>query len=143
MQKKIKLALLNAKLFLGIILICFCTVFYGCGSSGNIADWADSENVIRVSNLRGRVIAPINDSFSNRASSNNNEVCFSLLSTQGTKVFIEDSMNEESISTLPIIDDKKKFIGAVSMKEIARYLVDSEQDTLNTSSPSNVSTIFE
>ena len=50
-------------------------------------------------------------------------------------------MNEESISTLPIIDDKKKFIGAVSMKEIARYLVDSEQDTLNTSYSNIVDTL--
>ena len=42
-------------------------------------------------------------------------------------------MNEENISTLPIIDNKKKFMGAVSMKEVAKYLVDNEQDKLTTS----------
>ncbi|MBR1376477.1 MAG: putative manganese-dependent inorganic diphosphatase [Bacilli bacterium] len=41
-------------------------------------------------------------------------------------------MSDETISTLPIVDNKK-FIGAVSMKEIANYLVDSEQDKINTS----------
>ena len=73
-------------------IICLSIVFYGCGSSGDISDWADGSNVIRVSNLKGRVIAPINDSFSNRASVDD-EVCFSLLSTEGTKVFIEDNAN--------------------------------------------------
>ena len=42
-------------------------------------------------------------------------------------------MNNEIISTLPIQNNKKKFTGAVSMKEIARYLVDSNQETLDTS----------
>ncbi|MBR4329656.1 MAG: hypothetical protein IKP71_07360 [Candidatus Riflebacteria bacterium] len=92
MQKNIKLSLIGRKLFIGVLILCLCAVFYGCGSSGNIDDWADGSNVIRVSNLRGRVIAPINDNYSFRTSSDN-EVCFSLLSTQGTRVFIEDNSN--------------------------------------------------
>ena len=42
-------------------------------------------------------------------------------------------ISDAGISTLPIVDNKKKFLGAVSMKEIANYLVDSEQNNLNTS----------
>ena len=92
MKKKNNLLAIRSKLIVGILILCLSAVFYGCGSSGDISDWIDSDNVIRVSNLRGRVIAPINDSFSNRASSND-EVCFALLSTQGAKVFIEDNPN--------------------------------------------------
>ncbi len=92
MQNKNKITLMGSRLLLMLLLLSICAVFYGCGSSGNIDDWADSGHVIRVSNLKGRVIAPINDNFSARATSSN-EVCFSLLSTQGTKVFIEDNAN--------------------------------------------------
>lgn len=42
-------------------------------------------------------------------------------------------MNKENISTLPIVDDKKIFLGAISMKEIAKYLMDDKQEKLNTS----------
>lgn len=42
-------------------------------------------------------------------------------------------MNSENISTLPIVDNKKKFTGAVSMKEVAKYLVDNDGDKLTTS----------
>lgn len=42
-------------------------------------------------------------------------------------------MTTHEISTLPIIDDENKFIGAVSMKEIVKYLVDSNKITLHTS----------
>ncbi len=86
---------LSDKYIVLFIIVCFCAVFYGCGSSGNINDWADSDAVIRVSNLRGRVIAPINSSLSSRAST---EAYFSLVSTQGTKVFIEDNSNLYAIS---------------------------------------------
>ena len=83
------------KLFLTIIFLGLCAVFNGCGSSGNINDWADSDAVIRVSNLRGRVIAPINSSLSSRGST---EAYFSLVTTQGTKVFIEDNSNLYAIA---------------------------------------------
>src|SRR5574344_240505 len=42
-------------------------------------------------------------------------------------------MTDNGISTLPIINSKNKFVGAVSMKEIAKYLVDSSKMELNTS----------
>ena len=42
-------------------------------------------------------------------------------------------MNKENISTLPIVDKNKKFIGAISMKEIAKYLMDDRQEKIKTS----------
>ena len=42
-------------------------------------------------------------------------------------------MNEYNISTLPIVDELNKFCGAVSMKDIAKYLVDNEGEHLDTS----------
>ena len=42
-------------------------------------------------------------------------------------------MSEYNISTLPIVDDANKFSGAVSMKDIAKYLVDNDGGYLNTS----------
>lgn len=50
-------------------------------------------------------------------------------------------ISEAGISTLPIIDNKKKFLGAVSMKEVANYLVDSEQNELNTSYNNIINTL--
>ena len=42
-------------------------------------------------------------------------------------------MNDENISTLPIVNNNKQFIGAVSMKDIAKYLVENKLENLNTS----------
>lgn len=42
-------------------------------------------------------------------------------------------MTDKDISTLPIINKSNKFTGAVSMKEIVRYLVDSDEIELHTS----------
>ena len=42
-------------------------------------------------------------------------------------------MNNEIISTLPIVDKNKKFLGAVSMKEIAKYLIDYNENKIKTS----------
>ena len=42
-------------------------------------------------------------------------------------------MSENEISSLPIVDKNNKFIGAVSMKEIVKYLVDSNMMSLHTS----------
>ena len=61
MQKKNNLLAIRSKLIVGFLILGLSAVFYGCGSSGDISDWIDSDNVIRVSNLRGRVIAPINE----------------------------------------------------------------------------------
>ena len=85
----------NYRVLLAIVIAVFSAIFYGCGSSGNLDDWADSDAVIRVSNLKGRVIAPINSSLSSRTST---EAYFSLVTTQGTKVFIEDNSNLYAIA---------------------------------------------
>ncbi len=42
-------------------------------------------------------------------------------------------MNNEIISTLPIVDSNKKFLGAVSMKEIAKYLINYNENKIKTS----------
>ena len=42
-------------------------------------------------------------------------------------------MTEHEVSSLPIIGENNKFIGAVSMKEIVKYLVDSDIMSLHTS----------
>lgn len=42
-------------------------------------------------------------------------------------------MTEHEVSSLPIVDDNNKFVGAVSMKEIVKYLVDSNIMSLHTS----------
>lgn len=42
-------------------------------------------------------------------------------------------MKDKEISTLPIVNENKKFLGAVSMKEIVKYLVDSDEMELHTS----------
>lgn len=51
------------------------------------------------------------------------------------------NMNDESISTMPVIDEENKFVGAVSMKEITHYLIDDAQDKLDTSYENIVETI--
>src|SRR5574344_1318327 len=40
-------------------------------------------------------------------------------------------MKDKEISTLPIVNENKKFLGAVSMKEIVKYLVDSDEMELH------------
>src|SRR5574344_514734 len=51
------------------------------------------------------------------------------------KLQIKDLNYEKNyeISTLPIVNENKKFLGAVSMKEIVKYLVDSDEMELHTS----------
>lgn len=88
MNKEIN-KLYKLKFIILLFFLCLGAIFYGCGSSGNISDWADSSNIIRVSNLRGRIIPPI----SNNSIRNSSEPLFSLVSTAGTKVFIEDNSN--------------------------------------------------
>lgn len=41
-------------------------------------------------------------------------------------------MNEKSISNVPIINDDKKFIGIVSMKDISKDIITNDLDRLNT-----------
>lgn len=75
------------------ILLSF--VFWGCGSDGS-SNWNTDENrVVRVSNLKGRVIAPIDYNNSARQSA---EAYFSLLTTEGTEVFIEDNNSLRAVA---------------------------------------------
>ena len=78
------------------ILLGLCAIFYGCGhSDNNDDDWGNSR-VIRVSNLKGRVIAPINDVNSMRAQTA--EAAFSLVSVANTRVFLEDDSSKFAVT---------------------------------------------
>lgn len=50
-------------------------------------------------------------------------------------------MNENIISTLPIVDSNNKFIGLVSMKDIAKTQLKNENTTLNTSYENIINTL--
>lgn len=73
--------------FFGVLLITGLA-FFGCGGSGGNSDWVEENKIVRYSNIRGRVIAPVNNE-SVRTSTT--EAFFSLVSPAGTKVFIEDN----------------------------------------------------
>lgn len=78
------------------VLLGLCAIFYGCGhSDNNDDDWGNSR-VIRVSNLKGRVIAPINDVNSMRAQTA--EAAFSLVSVANTRVFLEDDSSKFAVT---------------------------------------------
>lgn len=50
-------------------------------------------------------------------------------------------MGEHAISTLPIVDEEKKYIGTLSMKDIAHKLVNSEEELVFTSYKNIISSI--
>lgn len=78
------------RLVISIIIVSLSVAFFGCGSSGGGSeDWIDNESVVRVSSLKGRVIAPINNNL-NALRGSGSQPYFSLITTKGTKVFIED-----------------------------------------------------
>ena len=95
MNNKKKYNITFIRIFFVMAIIVFSIAFFGCGSSGGgESDWYDENNVVRVSNLKGRVIAPLNNPASARTSA---QAYFSLLSTEGTKVFIEDNSSLNAI----------------------------------------------
>lgn len=73
----------------GIMLLSIVLCMYGCGSStSDDSDWGNGNNIVRVSNLKGRVILPVEGLSDYRAQTM--EGRFSLTSALGTKVFVED-----------------------------------------------------
>ena len=96
MNNKRKMILTLIRMFFVVAIIVLSLAFYGCGSSGGgSSDWIDENNVVRVSNLKGRVIVPVDNSASARTST---QAYFSLLTTEGTKVFIEDNPSLNAVA---------------------------------------------
>ena len=78
-----------------IMLLGLSAIFYGCGSNDDNDPWGNS-NVIRVSNLKGKVIAPIVGLSSERAQAA--EYAFPLPSVANTRVFLEDDSSKYAIT---------------------------------------------
>lgn len=51
------------------------------------------------------------------------------------------SMNEKNITGIPLVDDNKKFVGYVSLKEIARAMIDENSNQIDTTFDNIVSTL--
>ncbi len=87
------------RLLFVLIVISITAVIFGCGSSGGSSNtgWGDSENIIRVSNLKGRVIPPLNNNI-NSLRGSSTQPYFSLVTTQGATVFIEDDSSLNSVA---------------------------------------------
>ena len=87
---KNKPSIIVSRIIAVFVVLVISLAFFGCGGSDGSSNWVDDSSIVRVSNLKGRVIVPIDNASSARSSA---QAYFSLLTTEGTKVFIEDNPN--------------------------------------------------
>lgn len=87
----------GTRIFFVFIFAALSLIFYGCGSSdGGLSDWITDSNIIRVSNLKGRLVRSVTSGLSIREQ--NNQVYFPLVTTQGAKVFLESDSSKYAIA---------------------------------------------